>query len=78
MEGHRWADENDLKIVGKYLINVRTGEYWLGILKGGVRGYSLYLHERVELDWYNHQRLNPFDAEQQVSSYPKAFTYVTL
>jgi hypothetical protein len=62
---HQWVEVGDLKLVGKYLVHHKTEPYFRVILKGGVRGYSLYLHERVEFDWYARQGINPFDAEKQ-------------
>jgi hypothetical protein len=67
----RWVDKDDL-VVGTYLLHHQTPSYWEIILQGGVRGYSLYLHEFVELTWYAERHLNPFDATVQILHYPTA------
>jgi hypothetical protein len=68
----RWVEKDDLVVVGTYLVHYQTVSYWEIILKGGVRGYSLYLHEYVELTWYAEQKHNPFDAAVQIRHHPEA------
>lgn len=68
----RWVERDTLVMVGTYLVHHQTVPYWEIILQGGVRGYSLLLHEGVELQWYAEHRLNPFDASVQIQHYPVA------
>lgn len=69
---HQWAHQNDLIVVGTYLIWWETDPYWEIILQGGVRGYSLYLHELMELDWYFKGDANPFNFYEQTAGYSVA------
>jgi hypothetical protein len=66
------VERGDLEVVGKYLAWAGTLPYWDIILAGGIRGYSLYLHELFELSWYAGRGLNPFDVLTQVDHYPEA------
>jgi len=68
----KWVGKDDLVIVGTYLVYHYTDSYWEIILDDGVRGYSLYLHELIELKWYAERNLNPFDATVQIKHYPEA------
>ena len=73
----RWVEKEDLVVVGTYLVHHQTVPYWDIILSGGVRGYSLYLHEFVELKWYEGRNLNPFDDMVQIRHYPEAHSHIT-
>lgn len=68
----QWAHTDDMMLVGTYLIRWRTEPYWEVILQGGVRGYSLYLHELTELAWYFAQDADPFHAQEQTAGYRAA------
>lgn len=68
----QWVKKDVLVIVGTYLVHHQTVPYWEIILEGGVRGYSLLLHECVELHWYAERGLNPFNAAVQIPHYPAA------
>lgn len=65
-----------LGLVASYLLHWVGDRYWDVIGVGGVRGMSLFLHERAELDWYfdhyAHTRLNPFVAADQIAGYESA------
>lgn len=74
----QWVNEHDLKIVGKYLVYFGTELYWRVILEDDARGYSLLLHEGVELDWYAGQGVNAFDAEEQRRWYREAHSLALL
>lgn len=68
----RWVTQETLVIVGTYLVHHQTAAGWEVILQGGVRGYSLLLHEGSALQWYAEHRLNPFDATVQIQHYAAA------
>jgi hypothetical protein len=74
----RWADQDDLIVVGQYLVGHRSDVYWHIILQGGIRGYSLYLHDLMELKWYNKRGFNPFDSDVQIAHYPVAHSWALL
>ncbi len=73
-----WVEQEDLIVVGKYLVGYGTTVYWDIILRGGMRGYSLYLHELMELRWFNLRRLNPFDQDVQREYYEPAHSWALL
>jgi hypothetical protein len=73
-----WVEQDDLTVVGTYLTHHQTVFYWDVILAGGVRGYSLFLHEAVELQWYAERNVNPFDASQQIGPYSEAHSLALL
>lgn len=75
---HQWAHRDDLLMVGTYLIWWDTIPYWEIILRGGVRGYSMYLHELIELDWYFTQDADPFDFQEQTAGYREAHAEALL
>jgi hypothetical protein len=59
------VEPTDLKVVGTYLRlwyyrNRLNRVYWNIILRGGMPGYSVFLHELWELRWYFEHGLNPF------------------
>lgn len=73
----------DLRKIGAYMIfpEISSGvrnPWWPLILKGGVAGYSLYLHELTELKWYMDHGYNPFDSREQRRFYPRAHTMALL
>jgi hypothetical protein len=74
----RWAEPDDLFLVGQYLVGYASDFYWDIILRGGVRGYSLFLHELMELKWYNERGWNPFDMDVQIANYPMAHSWALL
>jgi len=74
----RWVEKDNLILIGRYLVYHQTVPYWEIILKGGVPGYSLYLHELAELTWYAKEKCNPFDSEQQIRHYPVAHSWGLL
>lgn len=65
-----WAEEELLSSARGYLLHWGAGEYWDVICTGGVRGYSLFLHEWIELASYATGKHNPFVEEEQVFNYP--------
>ncbi|MCI0563869.1 MAG: hypothetical protein MN733_35800, partial [Nitrososphaera sp.] len=65
----QWVDQERLKQVREYLCEWDTVGYWQVIIQGGVRGYSLFHHEWVELKNYWSNGLDPLDQDQQVSGY---------
>jgi len=69
---HQWACKDDMILVGTYLIWWDTMAYWEIILQGGVCGYSLYLHELMEVDWYFRRDADPLNAKEQASGYRAA------
>lgn len=71
-ETFRWVEKDTLVVVGTYLMHHQRDLDWDVILQGGVRGYSLYLHEFVELMWYAERHFDPFDADMQSKHYPIA------
>jgi hypothetical protein len=54
-----------LFLVGQYLWTWGSSSYWDIILRGGIPGYSLCLHELAEIEWYfenyNRRRFDPYD-----------------
>lgn len=68
------VNRHDLVLVGKYLLNwynkddVNTNEcnpqYWNLVLQDGLPGYTLFIHEASELQWYfdnfDEKKLDPF------------------
>jgi hypothetical protein len=72
------VEEGDLVLVGRYLVHHGGDPYWDVIMRGGVRGYSLYLHELTELRWYAEHSHNPFDAATQIQHYPLAHSLALL
>ncbi len=73
-----WVRKDHLIIVGSYLVHYYATHYWKLILDGGVRGYSLYLHEFIELQWYAAHKLNPFKADVQIRHYSQAHSQALL
>jgi len=65
-------DEKDLTLVGKSLLHYGNDFYWSWIVEGGIRGYSLYIHELTELKWFFKQALNPFEPEDQIQGFAEA------
>jgi len=83
----------DLFLVGQYMRTWDTTAYWEIMLRGGMPGYTLCLHELAELEWYfeHHPEacLDPFDAVprrqssgrvdfDQVEGYEKAHAWALL
>jgi hypothetical protein len=66
------VERGDLLLVATYLLWAGTVPYWDVIRAGGVRGYSLYVHELLELAWYGEHALNPFDIPTQIARYEEA------
>ncbi len=64
-----WVEKDDLVVVGTYLVHHKTVPYWDVILRGGVGGYSLFLHEAVELDGFARRSVNPFIAAEQIANF---------
>jgi len=54
-----------LLLVKEYLNTWESTPYWESILRGGLAGYSLALHETVEIEWYfenyGNGKLDPYD-----------------
>ncbi|MFH1922088.1 MAG: hypothetical protein ABIP48_19655 [Planctomycetota bacterium] len=54
-----------LLLVREYLDTWESSPYWEIILRGGMAGYSLGLHELVEIEWYfenyGKKKLDPYD-----------------
>jgi hypothetical protein len=66
-----WVNFEDARTVGTYLVWSGTA-YWTWVAEGGVRGYSLYLHELTELKWYLDHGFNPFDVREHNRNYWRA------
>ena len=75
---HQWVRREDLIVVGTYLLWWDTAPYWEIILQGGVPGYSLCLHELVELDWYFKQDADPFNFQEQTAGWREAHAEALL
>lgn len=67
----QWVDEKRLELVRDYLKYYSGDRYWNIITQGGVRGYSLFLHEWVEFSSYRMNGIDPFDREQRRKEYRK-------
>jgi hypothetical protein len=57
----------NIVLIGIYVLQARDLAYWRRVLLGNQAGYAVFVHERVEIEWYlnfNHEdafrRLNPF------------------
>jgi len=70
--------KDDLVLVGKYLVWWDTEHYWEIILREEMRGYSLYLHELFELDWYFRQDADPFNFQEQTAGFREAHAEALL
>jgi hypothetical protein len=65
-----WAEGELLSFAHGYLLHWGAGIYWDIIRGGGVRGYSLFLHEWIELASYAIGKHDPFVEEVQLRQYP--------
>jgi hypothetical protein len=72
-----WVDHDDAVTVATYLEWSGT-IYWDWVVEGGLRGYSLYLHELTELKWYVDHGHNPFDPREQIRYYDFAHSLALL
>lgn len=68
----------DFTLVGKYLVFWETTHYWNIILDNSVPGYSLFIHEVTELEWYFSRGLNPFSYKDQLKGYEKAHSLALI
>jgi hypothetical protein len=73
-----WARKDSLVLVGTYLTHHFALPYWDVILEGGARGYSLFLHELVEVKWYRDQGYDELNAAVQISHYSEAHSFGLL
>ena len=68
-----WCTDEGLTLVHLYLKRWQAEyPYWTIICAGGVRGYSLYLHELAEVNAFLSSGLCPFDAHDQRTGYAAA------
>jgi hypothetical protein len=67
-----WVDVDDARAVGTYLVWAGTTHYWTWVVEGGVRGYSLYLHELIELKWLLDHNIPPFVVRERNRNYWRA------
>jgi len=65
----QWTDAARLRYTGEYLIHWAATHYWNPVLAGGVRGYSLLLHEWSERKAYEAAGLDPMNLDAQTGSY---------
>jgi hypothetical protein len=63
------VDEERLQRVREYLVKWEGHSYWQVILLDDVRGYSLFLHEWVELEAFKGAGKDSMDLDQQVENY---------
>jgi hypothetical protein len=65
-----WVREEWLREVRAYVEEFAgQPEDWDVIIGGGVRGYSMFLHEWVEIQSYRKNNWDPFDQDQQRDHY---------
>jgi hypothetical protein len=65
----RWATEENLERVRAYLSHWEAECYWSVVLQNGARGYSMFLHERAEIDTYKRLGADHLDHGQQAAHY---------
>jgi hypothetical protein len=72
-----WAETGELRAVNEYL-DRWTPPYRPVIERGGPRGYSLFLHEHIELQAYAGCGRDPFVEEQQIAGYRSCHSLALL
>jgi hypothetical protein len=81
IQAYRWngpgvfydcAPKPILEVVRAYLLHFQTDAYWSVIIQGGVRGFSLLLHEWVELDHFEAQKVNILSSAKRQAAWPRA------